>query len=450
MKSNYIILASAILLSTFGFAQKDEMKALKKIHEKDEPTLKDLVDYRALLVKAEPLIANSTEDDKVYFEYYKSGSSFLEMSIAMQKPENKANPAAALKFFTPETISKIAAASQNVVAFEKKTGKSVYTKEIEEDFATFKPMLLNYAVALGNEKKYAEGATVLYSIYNMDKRDADKLYYAASYAVTANDYESALQYYNELIKIKYTGEGTIYYAASLANGQDETFNTKADRDNFVRLKTHEKPRDEKIPSKVGEIYKNITMIYVSQGKNDLIKSSILEARNANPDDVSLMMAEANMYLQLNDFDNYKKLVGEVLVKNPNDADLVYNLAVISSKTNQAEAEKFYLRAIEIDSKYLNAYLNLAIMKLDAERPVIAQMNKLGSTAADNKKYEVLKTQRQNIFKSAIPFLEKAVELDPKNYEAVKTLLNVYNALDIVDKAKALKVVLKDLEANLKK
>jgi tetratricopeptide (TPR) repeat protein len=58
---------------------------------------------------------------------------------------------------------------------------------------------------------------------------------------------------------------------------------------------------------------------------------------------------------------YKKLVGEALEKDPNNADLVFNLGVISANAkNTADAEKYYLKAIEINPKYTNAYLTLRI------------------------------------------------------------------------------------------
>jgi hypothetical protein len=38
----------------------------------------------------------------------------------------------------------------------------------------------------------------------------------------------------------------------------------------------------------------------------------------------------------------------------------------------------------------------------------------------------LKIERQNIFKSVIPYLEKAMEVDPKNADVANTLLNVYS------------------------
>ncbi|MFD0778916.1 hypothetical protein ACFQZF_10865 [Flavobacterium myungsuense] len=69
------------------------------------------------------------------------------------------------------------------------------------------------------------------------------------------------------------------------------------------------------------------------------------------------------------------------------------------------------------------------------------MNKLGTSEKDNKRYEVLKKQRLAVFMDTLPFLEKANELDPKNEDVSTTLLNVYGALEMSDKKKALKAKL---------
>ena len=87
---------------------------------------------------------------------------------------------------------------------------------------------------------------------------------------------------------------------------------------------------------------------------------------------------------------------------------------------------------------MNAYLNLAILKLDADKKIIDEMNKLGNSEKDNKRYEVLKKQRNDMFLATLPYLEKANELAPKNEDVVTTLLNVYGALEMTDKKKALK------------
>jgi hypothetical protein len=59
---------------------------------------------------------------------------------------------------------------------------------------------------------------------------------------------------------------------------------------------------------------------------------------------------------------------------------------------------------------------------------------------------VLKNKRFDLFRSAIPFLEKAVEIEPSNLDVAKTLLNVYSALEMSAESKALKEKIKAQEA----
>jgi tetratricopeptide (TPR) repeat protein len=204
------------------------------------------------------------------------------------------------------------------------------------------------------------------------------------------------------------------------------------------LGTHEKPRTEENPSKRGEIFKNISLILVQEGKTEEAKKAIAEARIANPDDSSLLLTEANLYLETKDFDKYKELITKVLEKNPNDADLLFNLGVISGNAKDvANAEKYYLKAIEINPKYINAYINLTALKLEREKPIIDEMNNLGTSDKDMKRYDVLKKERLAIFKSVIPFLEKAFEVNSKDEAVSSTLLNVYSALEMSAEKKAL-------------
>lgn len=439
MKSKYVILASAILISVSTFAQKDEMKTLKKLYEKEQPSDNDLAEYRATITKAEPLVANSTEADKVYLNFYKAMAPVLDLKLAMTKPANQNNPQIILRYLTVQNVNQLAAGLNNTLDFEKKSGKMIYSKNIDETIASFKPTLTNYAVALGDAGKYKEAALILHSIYEINKKDLEKLYYAASYALNANDLDLALQYYQELKNTTYTGEGVGYYAVNKETKKEESFGSKQERELYLKGGTHEKPRDEKIPSKKGEIYKNIALILIEKGKVEEAKSAVQEARKANPDDASLIVTEADIYYKLNDLVTYKRLISEAVEKNPNNADLIFNLGVVSYNNKElVEAEKYYLKAIEVNPKLVNAYLNLAILKLDVEKSLIDKMNKLGTTPAENKKYDALKKQREDAFKSAIPYLEKVVELDPSNMDVAKTLIGVYNALEMTDKAKALK------------
>ena len=433
MKVYKLFYAGALLVYVATFSQKDELKSLKKIYDKDKPSASDLSDYKTNLSKLEPLATQ--EGDKVYYNYYKSILPQMEIAALGTAP----NPMQLQKLFTPIAISDLINGYNAALEYEKKTGKKVFTDDIKEDIGVMKPMLVSAAVQYGDAKKYNEASSILYSVYQLDKKDQEKLYYAANYAVTAINYDDALKYYLELKSLNYSGEGTQYYAINKSNNKEEYFNTKEQRESFIKLGTHEKPRDEKIESKRGEIYKNIALIYVNKGKNEDAIQAYSDARKVNPNDNSLLLNEANLYLTLKDFDMYTKLVNEALAKDPNNAEMLYNLGVISDTANKLDAaEGYYKKAIEIDPKYFNAYLNLAELKMRSDQKFVDEINKLGTSDKDLKRYEVVKADRNKNFLIILPILEKAVELDPTNDPAKKTLLSVYKALEMSDKVKELK------------
>lgn len=439
MNVKQIIIAGTLLVSVTTFAQKDELKALKKIYDKDTPSADDIASYKANLNKLETLATE--EGDKIYLNFYKAVLPEAEISALGAN----ATPQQFAKFFTPKTITDLASAYNATLDYEKKTGKKIFTKDINDDVAQMKPILWNIVVALDGNKtleektKYKQTAAVLYAIYQLDKTDKEKLYLAANYDLNAQDYDSALTHLKELKAINYTGEGTNYLAKNKASGADETFATKDQRDKMVTLGTHILPREEKLPSKKGEIIKNIALILVQQGKTDEAKTALSEARKENPDDVNLILSEADIYYKMNDIPAYKKLINEALTKNPNDADLIFNLGVVSAAANQFDdAEKYYKKVIELKPDYYNAYLNLADLKLKPDAKIVKEINSLGTTEKELKKYEVLKADRQKLFNSALPLLEKAYELKPDDETVKSNLLTVYKFLEMSDKVKELK------------
>lgn len=438
MKNKFVLLATALLISVSSFAQKDELKNLKKLYTKDAPSAKDVIDYKANVVKLTPLA--SEEGDKIYASFFKAMIPVMEIKALGVA----ATPDQMVRFISPAVVAEFTTAANDVLDYEKRTGKKVYTDNINQTVAFYTPTLLNYAVDLGSKKKYSEAAAVLYNLYLLDKKDQEKLYYAASYAVNGQDYDTALKYYEELKALNFSGEKTNYYAKNKANGKEEFFADKATRDRYMKLGTHEAAREEKEPSKRGEIYKNIALILVQKGKIEEAKKAVIDARQANPDDSSLLLSEADLYLKTNDMEAYKNTINAVLEKDPNNVDLIFNLGVISANNKDVKsAEKYYLRAIEINPNYANAYFNLSALKIDESQVLLEQMNKLGTSAADNKKYDALKKQRDAILQVVVNHLEKTISLDDKNNVAKSTLVSVYNALEMMDKAKALKATIKE-------
>ena len=76
----------------------------------------------------------------------------------------------------------------------------------------------------------------------------------------------------------------------------------------------------------------------------------------------------------------------------------------------------------------SSYLNISSVILEGESKIVEQMNALGTSAADNRKYDMLKQKREGLFLEAAPYLEALVKINPNNKEAITTLKNIFGTI----------------------
>ena len=140
-------------------------------------------------------------------------------------------------------------------------------------------------------------------------------------------------------------------------------------------------------------------------------------------------------------------INKYLEKNANSKESYVLRAVIYSwdLENHKDAINDLNKAIEIDSAYTKAYLNAAALILDREGTMIEEMNSLGTSTADYNRYDELKIERENLYKKAIPYLEKVFELESDNLNAARTLRNIFSALDETESYNKYKVIVAELE-----
>lgn len=425
MKIRYAVAAS-LLLSMSAFAQKDELKALKKLDElKNPPTEAQIKEYNDLFAAFESKIGSANDEQKRDFYYYR-GTYYLVVDL-------ERNPANAVNAINKgmEDVSKVLEIEKN--------GKKKYTDELEQQtLPTIKLGLQQIAQKLADEKKYKEAASAYELAYKVDPKDAFSLYNAAALATNAQDYDNALKYYLELDKTKFTGESTYYVATNKASGQEENFPNQATRDVAVKSGGYVNPREIKQPSLRPEIVKNIALIYNTQGKTDKAKEFFANARKENPENIDLLLQEADLYYKSGDVETYKKLVGEAIAKKPNDPSLFFNLGVVNTESQPAEAEKYYKKALELKPDYFEALLNLGQLQMNDDAKIVAEMNKLGTSAKDNARYDVLKKQRTAMFNKALPYLEKAHKINPEDQNVIAVLAGIYQALERNEDYKAMR------------
>ena len=222
---------------------------------------------------------------------------------------------------------------------------------------------------------------------------------------------------------------------------------KGTRDLYVKAKSHINPGERVTESKKPEIVKNIALIYVSQGEDQKALEAMKAARAESPNDINLLLSEANVHYKMGTTAEFKTLLEEATKMDPNNPELQYNLGVISAESGHPdEARTYYQKAIELDANYINAYINLSALILSNEESIIKEMNGLGTSKKDDARYEELRVKRQDLYKSAIPYLTKALEIDSKNLSAAKTLMNIYSIIGETAKQNELKTKVDALEA----
>lgn len=405
MKTKILILAVA-LFSAIGFSQKNEIKTAEKAMKDG-----DSMAAKTALESVSGMISGADEKMQVQYHYLR-GRAYADLA---KKGDNSA-------------FSEAVKSLQSVLTMEEKSGKAKYSDEVKQHMASLTADLVNAAVKDNGEKKFEEAAEKLYTSYKLSPLDTSYLYYAASSAVNGGHFEKALGYYNELKDIGYDGSGVTYKATNNGTGEVEEMD-KVQRDLMVKSGSYKDPLDEKTPSKNAEIVKNIALIYTQLGRDEEAIEAYKAARANDPNDINLILNEANLYYTQGDKVKFKSLMEEAAAIAPDNPDLHYNMGVISMEQGDlADARDSYQKALAINPGYTNAQLNLSTTYVNEGNGLIDEMNTLGNSKSDIARYDELKQQKDDLFKVGAQILEDALKLNPDNQSVLEQLKNIYGAM----------------------
>lgn len=409
MKKQLLIVA-LFLVSVATFAQKAELKAASKAISKSNFT-----EALNTLKQVEGLKGNL--DDKTKGKYL-----FL-MSQALNGSGKLAQAA--------DVINEL-------MTFEKGLGKTKYTSKVKPILGNLIQGLSDRGIKEYQSKNYVLAKHTLNQVYKLSKKDTTFLEYAANAAYLDKDFDLALERFKALKEIGYTDVKTVYSATSLANGKTVSFSTKKEMDKNMKMKVYKNPKTETSESKAASIIKNIAFIYVEKGDNAKAIEAIETARKADPKDANLIITQANIELKLGKKERFADLMKEAIALKPNDASLYYNVGVISQQAGRIkDAKEAYKKAIEIDPEYGSAYLNLGLAMLEKDKVLVEEMN---NNLNDFDKYDQIKARQLELYKEVLPNFEKAYSLNDTDKDIMRTLMNLYENLEMYDKLKKVKAV----------
>jgi Tfp pilus assembly protein PilF len=304
----------------------------------------------------------------------------------------------------PDPLPKALASYRKAIEFDP---KKEYYDDILAKLDWQRNNYYNVAVEFYNNKKYkdaminfARGAEVL-ELANVS--DTNSILNAATCAALANEKEASKEYYIKLLKTNYKSQ-VIFITLSDIYRQD--------KDSTNALK------------------------YVRMGQQ------------IYPDDLRLFLAETNIYLTFNNTPKALNNLKVAMAKDSSNYSVAFALGTIydnisndSSKTEAQRQDAFenaiaaYRNSIRLNADYFEGNYNLGALYVNKAASINDEATKL--PLEESVKFDKLKKEADGYLEKALPYLEKATELQPADINTLFTLKQIYSRTNKPEKMKAI-------------
>lgn len=191
-------------------------------------------------------------------------------------------------------------------------------------------------------------------------------------------------------------------------------------------------------------YELIASSYTSKQDTASALLTLQEGFEKYPENSSILVLMINIYLNANKVDEAMKYLELAIEQDPGNASFYFAQGSLYDKI--AETEKAilaYEKAIELKPDYFDAYYNLGAIYYNKGVKQVDVANAVPSNQPD--KYEVEKNKADAEFTKAIPYMEKASEVNPEDTYSLESLKTLYYRLKMMDKFEEVNKKLEDLK-----
>lgn len=178
--------------------------------------------------------------------------------------------------------------------------------------------------------------------------------------------------------------------------------------------------------------------YYNQDKSDEGTKVLEEGRKKYPKDINLYTSEGNYWLRKKESKKAALAYEKAIAVDPTN-EAVYNTtgALYYEVEEYAEAEKYFLKAVEIKPDYADALYSLAGVYFNQGVQLSKEINEMALGKVD----EEIEKKRDDYMRKAIPYGEKVRAIVPDDKQNLKLLYNAYETLGMKEKSKEIADIL---------
>lgn len=381
----YLLLFAVLIVSLGAFAQKGKVtSALTLIEQGNLDKAKEALDQAML-----------DEKSKDWFNTYFAKGKLCQAVFKSDNPK--------FKELCADPLGEAYEAYEKAISLDPKGG----TKKRIIANMIYNSLALDLYTQGGNqfEAKDFDGALksfetqikITESDYFAGAIDSGMYYNAGLAAINAKKFDKAISYFNKCAEMKYMGITPYYQIYESYLGMGDTLKAEATL----------KSLPEKFPDD-----KSITLqlidLYIKSGKNDEALKYLKVAKEADPTNYSLYFAEGIIYLNTSKYD-----------------EAIENLS----------------KSIELKSDLYDSQYGLGAAYINKASDMFIKANDI----MDVNKYNAAIEEAMTVFAKALPYMEKANQLNPDDVYSLRGLKELYYRLKMNDKYEVVKAKLDKLE-----
>ncbi len=162
--------------------------------------------------------------------------------------------------------------------------------------------------------------------------------------------------------------------------------------------------------------------YLAKGDSAMALRKIQEGFEKYPDNQNIMIELINFYLLSGKDDEALKYLDLAIERDPTNGSFYYARGVVFDRRGMFnEAVELYTKALELNPDDFNTNFNMGVIQYNKGVKMANDANEI----MDNNEYLKAKALADEQFKKALPYLEKANQIEPSETSTMETLKTLY-------------------------